>query len=62
MRGSYDHTGEAESRSESHTNRLLYPGAMDFNKRQVQIYPFNYVPMAAVIKDHYVEKQDDDDE
>lgn len=45
MRGTYDHMGLDDARASKHTNRLLYSGIMDRNKRDVNVFPFNFVPM-----------------
>jgi len=55
MRATYDHQGLDEKRSDSHDNRLLYPGIRERNKRPVQMFPFNYRPMSEIIDKHKVD-------
>ena len=50
MRGTYDHTGLSEAKAESHTRRLLYPGMRERNKHQIQIFPFNFMPMNSILE------------
>ena len=38
LRGTYDHTGLDDSRADSHSRRLLYPGMRDRNKRDVRMH------------------------
>ena len=45
MRGTYDHTGLADARAESHDNRLMYPGIMRANKKEITVFPFSFKPM-----------------
>ena len=45
MRGTFDHTGMSEHRSEKHSERLLYSGMRNRNKEPVRMFPFNFVPM-----------------
>ena len=45
MRGTYDHTGMSDYRSEKHSERLLYPGMRNRNKEPVKMFPFNFIPM-----------------
>lgn len=47
LRGTFDHQG-LDSKgevSDKHDRRLLYPGIRDVNKKQIKIFPFNFVPM-----------------
>jgi len=62
MRGTYDHMGLDDRRAEKHTNRLLYPGMLDRNKRDVNVFPFNFKPMGAIIEKRKVPYPDDDGE
>jgi len=55
MRGTYDHTGLDESRANSHDNRLLYSGMRDRNKRDVQMFPFNFVPMHKIAEKRFID-------
>ena len=55
MRGTYDHTGLSEARASKHTDRLLYAGMMERNKKQVQVFPFNFVPMKQIAQNRYID-------
>ena len=54
MRATYDHQGMSDHRADTHTNRLMYPGMMRMNKMNIQIFPFNFVPMQEIRKRHEV--------
>lgn len=45
MRSTYDHQGLSEHRANAHDRRLLYPGMRERNKRDVKMFPFNFIPM-----------------
>ena len=52
VRGAYDHTGHG-NRADTHDKRLLYPGMRDRNKRDVVMFPFNFIPMqSASLRPH----------
>jgi hypothetical protein len=55
MRATYDHQGLDDRRANSHDNRLLYPGAMHRNKKEVTVFPFNYVPKEMIVARHKVD-------
>lgn len=55
MRGTFDHTGLDERKANSHSNRLLYPGMRERNKRDVNIFPFNFVPMNKIAEKRFVD-------
>ena len=55
LRGTYDHTGLDDSRADSHSRRLLYPGMRDRNKRDVRMFPFNFVPMHKIAEKRFVD-------
>ena len=60
MRGTYDHTGLDERRADKHSKRLLYSGIQEGScKREVNIFPFNFVPMQARIDRHKVDYPDE---
>merc|ERR1711924_37240 len=61
MRGTYDHTGLSDARSDAHDNRLMYPGMMRQNKKEITVFPFNFKPMHYIRERHIVEKQEDAD-
>merc|ERR1711988_1762718 len=55
MRGTFDHTGLDDSRANSHDRRLLYPGMRDRNKRDVNMFPFNFTPMHKIAEKRFVD-------
>jgi len=55
MRGTYDHSGLSDARATKHTDRLLYSGMMDRNKNQIQVFPFNFIPMKTIAQKRYID-------
>lgn len=54
VRGEYDHTGHG-NRADTHDKRLLYPGMRDRNKREVVMFPFNFIPMQKIAENRFVD-------
>ena len=52
MRATYDHQGLSESRVASHNSHF---GMRDLNKRDVNVFPFKFMAMDNIIKNHKVE-------
>lgn len=55
MRGTYDHTGMSDYRSEKHSERLLYPGMRNRNKEPVKMFPFNFIPMQQIAEKRFID-------
>ena len=58
MRATYDHQGLSESRVASHNSHF---GFRSMNKRNVNIFPFNFLAMDNIAKKHGVEYPEEDD-
>jgi hypothetical protein len=58
MRATYDHQGLSESRVASHNSHF---GFRSLNKRNVNIFPFNFIAMDNIAKKHGVEYPEEDD-
>ena len=54
IRMQYDSTGVVESRANTHDRRLLYSGMMETNKKDIQVFPFTFIPMHKIAKEHRV--------
>ena len=59
VRAQYDHQGVSDVRAVAYTNRLMYPGVMQYNKKHIRVFPFNYEPMQAIRERHTVTNQED---
>lgn len=60
MRGTYDHTGLNDHRSEEHTKRLLYRGMMERKEQPVKIFPFNFEPIHSIRDRHLIPTDGDE--
>jgi len=58
MRATYDHQGLSESRVSSHNSHF---GFRSMNKRNVNIFPFNFLAMDNIAKKHGFEYPEEDD-
>merc|ERR1719213_993662 len=61
MRMEFDSTGMDDDRASRHTNRLMYPGIMQANKKFITMFPFSFEPMHSIRGRHQVQYAPDEE-